>query len=178
MNEQQSLELAIREEVVLVPHQPSWSAAFQLERQHLLEVAPTQFVDLQHFGSTAIPGIPAKPIIDILAGVASMEIADSLAAPLLQFGYVTSAEFNASLIERRWYMRHAFGRRTHHLHIVIFDSSTWRRHLEFRDALRSNTKLAGEYAALKIQLASQHATDREAYTHAKTEFVLAVVGDA
>jgi GrpB-like predicted nucleotidyltransferase (UPF0157 family) len=178
LNEAQSLELAIREEVALVPHEPSWSAAFQLERQHLLRFASSQFADIQHFGSTAIPGIPAKPIIDILAGVASMEIADSLAAPLLQFGYVTSAEFNASLIDRRWYMRHAFGRRTHHLHIVIFGSPAWRRRLVFRDALRSNTKLAGEYATLKIHLASQHAADREAYTNAKTEFVLAVVGDA
>lgn len=178
MNEAQSLELAIREEVALVPHEPSWTTAFQLERGRLLKVAPSQFIDIQHFGSTAIAGMPAKPVIDILAGVASLEIADSLAAPLLQFGYVTSAEFNASLIDRRWYMRHAFGRRTHHLHIVIFGSAAWRRRLEFRDALRSNTKLAAEYAALKIQLASQHAADREAYTNAKTEFVRAAVGDA
>ncbi len=178
MNDSQSLELAIHEDVALVPHDAAWLAAFQLEKLRLLRLSPGVFVDIQHFGSTAVPGIPAKPIIDILAGVASMEAADSLTAPLLQFGYTTSAEFNATLIDRRWFMRHAFGRRTHHLHVVVFGSSEWRRRLKFRDALLADARLAAEYAALKVQLAIKHATDREAYTNAKTEFVLSFSGDA
>jgi len=89
MNDSQSLELAIHEDVALVPHDAAWLEAFQLEKLRLLQLSPGVFVDIQHFGSTAVPGIPAKPIIDILAGVASMEAADSLTAPLLQFGYTT-----------------------------------------------------------------------------------------
>ena len=178
MNDSQSLELAIHEGVSLVAHDGAWSEAFLLEQQRLLRLAPEQFVDIQHFGSTAIPGIPAKPIIDILAGVASMEVADALIAPLLQFGYTTSAEFNATLPERRWLMRHAMGRRTHHLHIVVFGSEEWIRRLKFRDALRSNPALASEYAALKARLADTYADDREAYTHAKADFVRSVVPDA
>lgn len=178
MNDSQSLELAIHEDVALVPHDSAWAEAFLLEQQGLLRYAPGQFVDIQHFGSTAIPGIPAKPIIDILAGVASMEAADALTTPLLQFGYTTSSEFNATLLGRRWFMRHALGRRTHHLHVVVFGSTEWRRRLKFRDALLASAELAREYAALKVRLAAKHATDREAYTDAKTEFVLSVAGDA
>jgi len=178
VNDSQSLELAIHEDVALVPHDSAWAEAFLLEQQRLLRFAPGQFVDIQHFGSTAIPGIPAKPIIDILAGVASMEVADALTTPLLQFGYTTSVEFNATLVGRRWFMRHAFGRRTHHLHVVVFGSAEWRRRLKFRDALRSSAELAHEYAALKVRLAAMHTADREAYTNAKAEFVLSVAGDA
>lgn len=177
MNDAQSLELAIHEDVALVPHDPAWPAVFELERERLLQLISGQFADIQHFGSTAIPGMPAKPIIDILAGVASMEAADAINARLLQIGYTTSAEFNATLVGRRWFMRHAFGRRTHHLHVVVLGSSEWRRRLKFRDALRADTKLAGEYAALKVQLAVRHAADREAYTAAKSEFVLSVAGE-
>ena len=139
---------------------------------------PTQFLDIQHFGSTAIPGMPAKPIIDLLAGVESMVVADSLVEPLLNSAYTTSAEFNATLIERRWLMRWANGRRTHHLHIVVFGGTEWRRRLRFRDLLRSDTELAHRYAVLKQELAMRHSIDREAYTSAKSEFVLSLVGEA
>lgn len=178
MNDAQSLELAIHEDVALVPYDAAWPAAFELERERLLRLLPGQFVDIQHFGSTAVPGMPAKPVIDILAGVVSMEVADALDARLLQIGYATSAEFNASLEGRRWYMRHALGRRTHHLHVVVMGASEWRRRLKFRDALRSDATLAGGYAALKTRLALHHTTDREAYTAAKAEFVLSIGGDA
>lgn len=178
MNDAQLLELAINEDVSLVPHDLAWPGEYELERERLLRLMPDQFADIQHFGSTAIPGLPAKPIIDILAGVLSMESADATTARLLQIGYTTSAEFNATLVRRRWFMRHAFGRRTHHLHVVVLGSSEWRRRLKFRDALRADAKLAGEYAALKVQLAVRHSADREAYTAAKTEFVLSVAGDA
>jgi GrpB-like predicted nucleotidyltransferase (UPF0157 family) len=143
-----------------------------------MRLFPSQFLDIEHFGSTAIPGMLAKPIIDLLAGVESMAVADSLAEPLLKSGYTTSAEFNATLIDRRWFMRWANGRRTHHLHIVVFSGDEWRRRLRFRDMLRTDTKLAHRYAVLKKELAAQHSIDREAYTRAKSEFVLSVVGDA
>ena len=178
MNESESLERAIHEEVALVPYDSRWPSLFEAERERLVRLFPTQFLGIQHFGSTAIPGIPAKPIIDLLAGVESMAVADSLVEPLVSSNYTTSAEFNATLIDRRWFMRWANGRRTHHLHVVVFGGTEWRRRLRFRDVLRSNTELAHRYALLKKELATLHSIDREAYTRAKSEFVLSVVGDA
>lgn len=107
-----------------------------------------------------------------------MAAADSLVEPLLNSGYTTSAEFNATLIDRRWFMRWCSGHRTHHLHVVVFGGPEWRRRLRFRDVLRLNAELACRYAVLKKQLADQHGADREAYTHAKYEFVHSVAGDA
>ena len=178
MTKGESLEQAIHEEVTLVPYDSRWPSLFEAERERLVRLFPTQFLDIQHFGSTAIPGMPAKPIIDLLAGVESMAVADSLVEALLNSGYTTSAEFNATLIDRRWFMRWANGRRTHHLHVVVLGGTEWRRRLRFRDMLRSDTELADRYALLKKELAIRHNVDREAYTRAKSEFVLSIVGDA
>ncbi len=103
-----------------------------------------------------------------------MAVAESLAAPLCESGYTTSAEFNATLSDRKWFMRWKNGHRTHHLHVVVHDSQAWRERLSFRDALCSNPALAARYAELKTRSAEKHATDREAYTDAKAEFVRSV----
>lgn len=96
MTESESLERAIHEEVALVPHDPLWPALFQAERERLMSLFPPQLLDVQHFGSTAIPGMPAKPIIDILAGVASLAVAGSCAGPRgvapITFTSLSSAE--------------------------------------------------------------------------------------
>lgn len=131
MTESESLERAIHEEVALVPYDPQWPSLFGTERERLMRLFPSQLLDVQHFGSTAIPGMPAKPIIDILAGVESMAVAESLVEPLLRSSYTTSAEFNATLADRRWFMRWADGRRTHHLHLVVLGRIEWRRRLRF-----------------------------------------------
>ncbi|EWH03320.1 GrpB family protein [Halomonas sp. BC04] len=178
MNEDQLLQQAIDEPVQLVEYVPAWPARFDAEQGRLLKRFPAELLDVQHIGSTAIPGMPAKPIIDVMAGVASMAVADALFAPLLEYGYVTSVEFNASLTDRRWFMRHANGRRTHHLHVVVHDGGLWRQRLVFRDALRADPALAEHYATLKRELASCHRQDREAYTRAKGDFIRALLDDS
>ena len=177
MTEEESLLAAIHEDVALHAYDDSWPQAFEAERDRLLSLFPGNFVDVQHIGSTSVPGLSAKPVIDILAGVRSIGIAETLALPLCQSGYTTSAEFNESLSDRKWFMRWANGHRTHHLHLVVHGSPAWHERLEFRDALRSNPDLAAQYAALKTHLAATHPKDREAYTHGKAEFVLAIVND-
>ena len=132
---------------------------------------PGTFVAIEHIGSTAVPGLIAKPIIDLLAGVTSMAAAQAVAEPLCRSGYTTSAEFNATLSDRQWFMRWAAGHRTHHLHVVVHAASVWQERLQFRDALRSDRELARQYAELKSQLALAHQDDREAYTDAKADFV-------
>src|SRR6478609_5240693 len=104
MQADDSLARAIVEEVSLVAHDPRWAAQFVEERDRLLALFPDRFVAIAHIGSTAIPGLAAKPIIDILAGVQSMSEADALMDPLCARGYETSAAFNATLSDRRWLM--------------------------------------------------------------------------
>ena len=179
MTEQESLLAAIHEEVRLRPYDPSWSSKFAVERQRLTSLLPGVFLEIEHIGSTAVPGMLAKPIIDLLAGVESMAVAKSIVERICASGYTTSTEFNETLVDRMWFMRWAEGHRTHHLHMVVQDGKIWREHLAFRDALRSNPPFAARYAALKNLLVARHATDREAYTNAKAEFIhSALRGDA
>ena len=173
--DEQSLVAAINEEVRLREHDSAWALAFDLERVRLHALSPGIFLGIEHIGSTAVAGLPAKPIIDILAGVASLEGVDVLIDRLCDNGYATSAEFNATLTDRKWLMRWRDGHRTHHLHIVEFGGTPWRDRLAFRDVLRSDPATARRYAELKADLAARHASDREAYTDAKAEFVRAVV---
>lgn len=174
MTDDESLQRAIHEEVALHAYNPQWPALFAAERIRLLGLFP-QIVAIKHIGSTAVEGLPAKPIIDLMAGVASMEAALLLAEPLCQSGYTTSPEFNASLTDRQWFMRWANGHRTHHLHVVVHEGAVWQGRLKFRDALRGNAGLAAQYLQLKQRAATEHAQDREAYTRAKAAFVQFVV---
>ncbi len=162
--------------VEIQPYDPQWPARFAVERARLLQLLPESFLGIEHFGSTAVPGLAAKPVIDILAGVESMRVADELLDPLCEAGYDTSKEFNATLKDRRWLMLHKDGQRTHHLHLVIFGDVNWRRSLAFRDALRGDHALAQRYEFLKQTLAKQPPDDREAYTAAKGAFVDAALG--
>lgn len=166
---------AIREPVRLAPYDPAWPAAFEAERERLRALFAPELRAIEHVGSTAIPGMPAKPIVDLLAGVESMAVADGLFERVLLHGYTTSRAFNEMLADRRWFMRLLHGRRTHHLHLVVLGSPTWREHLLFRDRLRSNAVLAESYARLKLELAERFMHDREAYTDAKSEFVSSVL---
>ncbi|MEX0730269.1 MAG: GrpB family protein [Aquisalimonadaceae bacterium] len=178
MDEQGSLNRAINEEIELSEYDPLWPMRFEEERDRLLSLFPDEFMAIEHFGSTAVPGLSGKPIIDILAGVESISRADALIDPMCRSKYITSAEFNATLKDRRWLMRWANGRRTHHLHIVVYRGPEWWARLAFRDALRSDPHLAARYEQRKKQLAKEFSDDREAYTEAKTEFVREVIGRA
>lgn len=100
MSELSSQEAAIHEEICLAPYDPVWPRLFLQERERLLSLFP-QMLAVEHFGSTAVSGMSAKPIIDILVGVPSMAAADALFEPILSAGYTTSREFNATLIDRK-----------------------------------------------------------------------------
>ena len=167
---------AMNQRVEIQPYDPAWPERFAIERARLLQLFPETFLGIEHVGSTAVAGLAAKPVIDIMAGVASLRVADELLEPLCKTGYDTSKEFNATLKDRRWLMLHKDGKRTHHLHLVIYGETDWRRMLAFRDALRADRNLAERYESLKRNLAEQHAGNRDAYTAAKTGFILGVIG--
>ncbi len=171
MPEDDSLRRAIEEPVRISPYDPSWPGQFTVEKNRLLDLFPGVFPAIEHIGSTAVPQLPAKPVIDLMAGVRSLAEADAVLPGLCENGYTTSAEFNATLIDRRWLMRHAEGHRTHHLHLVIFEGEEWRRRIKFRDILRTNPGISRQYQELKAKLAETVGSDREAYTEAKSEFI-------
>lgn len=178
MDEAESLERAIHEEVTIVSYDAVWQLMFEKERDRLIHLFPGTFLAVEHVGSTAVPGLSAKPIIDILAGVDSMSRADELMKPLCHANYATSMEFNASLVGRRWLMRWAEGRRTHHLHLMVHGSQEWNQRLAFRNILRANTELALRYEKNKRLWAAEYRLDREAYTAAKAGFILEALESA
>ena len=132
-------------------------------------------VGIEHVGSTSVPGLAAKPVIDIMPGLRDLGDSPLIVRPLQALGYRYFPEHEDVLPERRYFALPAGdehrGRRRFHLHIVETTSEFWRRHLAFRDYLRAHPDVAGEYAALKRRLAAEYGSDREGYTEAKTEFI-------
>lgn len=166
---------AIGEPITLVDFDPTWPALFEAERERLLALFPEVFIEIAHIGSTAVAGLRAKPIVDLLAGVRSMDEAIALNGPLCANGYTTSGERNAALRDRQYFVRYERGWRAHHLHVVVHDAECWRVHVAFRDRLRDDAGLRHRYGALKAELAKRFANDREAYTEGKPAFIAAAL---
>ncbi len=157
------------EPVRIVPYDTAWPARFEEERAALAELLGDVVTGgIHHIGSTAVPGLAAKPIIDIQVGVADLEIARSCIEPLAALDYLY-APYRAD--EIAWFCKPSPERRTHHLHLVPVTSPRFGAVLEFRDLLRSDPEVAREYEAMKRQLAATFERDREAYTEAKQPFI-------
>jgi GrpB-like predicted nucleotidyltransferase (UPF0157 family) len=173
----------LREEIFLVPYDPAWPRLFAEEKSHLLDCLPPELIKrIEHFGSTAIPGLWAKPVVDMLVEVSSLEETKQRIVPALEaqgydyFWRPTRGDdvppFYAWFIKRD-----EAGNRTHHIHMVEAGFEHWDA-LLFRDYLIEHPHVAKEYEALKLRLAHEYAQDREAYTVGKTEFVVQVTGTA
>jgi GrpB-like predicted nucleotidyltransferase (UPF0157 family) len=168
---------AIREGVCMHAYDAAWPVSFRQEQTRLQALFPGAFRDIQHIGSTAVPGLTAKPIIDMMAGVDSMAAVEALVDPLrLTADYVYVPEQNLMLPERRWLLRQRHGHRTHHLHLVEFEGAEWFRLLRFRDALLHDPALAERYMRLKSELVDRFGDDRDRYTRSKSDFVQEVLG--
>jgi GrpB-like predicted nucleotidyltransferase (UPF0157 family) len=153
--------------VMLVPYTSEWERLFELEKA-LLEAAIGPYVhDIQHVGSTAIPGMVAKPIIDIGIAVASFEAAKVCISPIEQLGYEYKGEFG---IPRRHYFVKG-SPRTHHIHMNEISGPDWENQVLFRDYLIDHPGVAREYSALKTELAGQYPADRERYLAGKAPFI-------
>jgi len=151
---------------------PAWPALFARERQALAQgIGPWLAGTIEHIGSTAVAGLPAKPVIDIMAGVVSLEASRPAIEAAAALGY---CYFPYRPDTEHWFCKPSTAFRTHHLHLVPFGSEQWQGTLAFRDYLRSHPAEAAEYAALKRRLAQQHRDDREAYTEAKSPFITRV----
>lgn len=155
--------------VRLVPYDPAWPSLFSAEAERLqkLFAAAGLAVTLEHTGSTAIPGLAAKPILDILSGYAEGTAVTECIDVLTAAGYVHRGEQG---VPGREFFRRG-NPRSYHLHLTPIDSLFWRDHLTFRNRLRADKALRDAYAALKHDLAARFPRDREAYIEAKGPFV-------
>ncbi len=155
--------------VEVVDYDPSWPARFQDEAEILRRVlAPWLVGAVEHIGSTAVPGLCAKPVLDIMAGVATLDASRPAIVAASELGYCY-APYQAEL--EHWFCKPSPAARTHHLHLIPVGTPQWLRPLAFRDYLRAHRDVAIEYEALKRELARTHRLDREAYTQAKRHFI-------
>jgi GrpB-like predicted nucleotidyltransferase (UPF0157 family) len=155
--------------IKIVAYDPSWPVQFQEETDVLRQaLAPWLVGAIEHIGSTAVPGLSAKPVIDIMAGVQTLEESRPAIAVAARLGYCY-APYQAEL--EHWFCKPSPAFRTHHLHLIPTGSPQWLRPIAFRDYLRAHSDVALEYEALKRRLAQEHCLDREAYTEAKRPFI-------
>jgi GrpB-like predicted nucleotidyltransferase (UPF0157 family) len=165
--------VAREQPIRIVPYDHGWPGRFEAERSALLAAIGGWAVGgIHHVGSTAVPGLAAKPTIDILIGVRDLQSSRSCFATLAALEY-RYAPYRAE--QMHWFCKPDAARRTHHLHLVPSDSARFRDELAFRDFLRAHGEVASEYGALKRALAKRFEHDREAYTAAKAAFVEATV---
>jgi GrpB-like predicted nucleotidyltransferase (UPF0157 family) len=182
---EQRIRRVVGEEVSIAPHDPAWPDSFQREKVHLLSCLPRELIRrIEHFGSTAVPGLAAKPIVDMLVEVTDLEATRVRIVPVLEsqgYDYLwrpthgdDGPPFYAWFIKRDAQT----GTRTHHVHMVEGGFVEHWERLLFRDYLIEHGEVAREYEVLKIHLASVSARDRVAYTQGKTEFILRVTAAA
>ena len=156
--------------IVLLPYDPGWPQAFDSEAARLRGAFGDLFVDLQHIGSTAVPRLLAKPVIDILAVVPQVEALDLQRDVWEILGYEVMGEFGVP--GRRYFRKDdASGRRTHQVHAFADGSREITRHLDFRDYLRACPSVAEAYGVLKRRLAEECAGDMHCYSEGKTDFI-------
>jgi GrpB-like predicted nucleotidyltransferase (UPF0157 family) len=164
--------------VYLVPYDNAWPSLFEKDRALLLDHLGSNVRAVVHIGSTAIPGIPAKPIIDVMALVDDVSVAPSLFDAFERIEYHYFPYDEARVPERRWFCKPDALRRTHHLHLTQIGSPHHRNQILFRDHLRRHPDDRDRYAALKRELALRFPNDREAYTDGKSEFVREILDKA
>jgi len=161
--------------IIVVPYDPEWPLQYEEEKARILAAIAPYVVCMEHMGSTAIPGLAAKPVIDILIGVRSLADAPFFLPPLASLGYEYIQKHEVIFPERRYLHRLVNGQHTHHLHMVEPDSNFFKVQIAFRDYLRHHPKARDQYAALKLDLAQKFHHDREAYTNAKSDFILSIL---
>ena len=182
---EQRIRRAVQEDVAIVPYNPRWPELFRREKEHLLSCLPAELIRrVEHFGSTAVQGLAAKPVVDVLVEVSDLQATRTWIAPLLEsqgydyFWRPTHGDDGPPFYA--WFIKRdpGSGARTHHIHMVEADFAAHWDRLLFRDYLIEHPRVAREYEDLKLRLASAYPNDRVAYTQGKTEFVVRVTEQA
>ena len=161
--------------VKLEPYNEGWAELFETERLQLQTILGDE-VNIQHIGSTAVPGLQAKPVLDIGIGVEDFDAAFAFVEPLKALGYTFRGE--QGIPRRHYFVKGPDDNRTHHLHMLERTNIEWRKLLFFRDYLRAHPEALGQYQQLKTHLAEQFPKDREAYTNGKHTFIQSILSRA
>jgi GrpB-like predicted nucleotidyltransferase (UPF0157 family) len=161
--------------VVLAEYDPRWPDLFETEKKRILDAIGPRVLAIEHVGSTAVPGMPAKPVIDVMVGTRNVAAtADACTAPLQSIGYEYIPK--PALSDRRFFRRGAWLLECmYHLHMVELGGESWNRYTVFRDALRADPEVARGYHELKRQLAAEYRFDRGTYTAEKNSFIEGVI---
>jgi len=182
---EQRIQRVVREEVAIAPYDPAWPRRFRAEREHLSACLPDELIRrIEHFGSTAVPGLAAKPIVDMLVEVTDLRATRVRVAPLLEaqgydyFWRPTQGDDGPPFYA--WFIKRdpRSGARTHHVHMVEGSFTEHWDRLFFRDYLIERPDVAREYEELKVRLAAASPRDRVRYTQGKTDFILRVTEQA
>ncbi|MFD0737678.1 GrpB family protein [Lysobacter koreensis] len=160
-------------ELRLVTVGPEWGSRFAAEHDRISIALDAAALDIRHIGSTAIPGILAKPILDIAVAIGSFEAGFPLVPLLVGLGYEYRGEHG---IPRRHYFVHGSPRRTFHLHVLERHGDEWAHHLRFRDTLRGSPATAARYSALKRAVVAESGGNRAFYQSLKSSFIAEVHG--
>ncbi|MFZ2488226.1 MAG: GrpB family protein [Anaerolineae bacterium] len=163
-------------QIEIVPYDPHWPQLFAAEAARLREVFGAELLALHHIGSTAVPGLAAKPIIDILPVVRDIARVDALNTAMRALGYVPKGEYG--IPERRYFSLDAGGQRRFHVHVFPAGSAEIARHCDFVAHLRAYPDTAAAYAALKLELAERYRDDPISYTEGKSDFIRNAVQQA
>ncbi|HYG77750.1 MAG TPA: GrpB family protein [Planctomycetota bacterium] len=161
------------EPIIVTLYDPRWPLLFRDECERIRELIKAP-AEIEHVGSTAVEGLAAKPVIDILIGLPRMSDAPLWIALLQKLGYEYVPEFEKVMPERRFFRRFENGVRAQHIHMVERGGDFWIRHIAFRDYLRTHPDEALAYGRLKLELAENFRDDREAYMDGKDAFIKAL----
>lgn len=183
--QEQRVQRVLRDAVVISPYDPAWPALFREEKEHLLSCLPADLVRrIEHFGSTAVPGLAAKPVVDMLVEVTDLQASRVRIAPVLEsqgydyFWRPTRGDDGPPFYA--WFIRRdrSSGARTHHVHMVEAGFAEHWDRLLFRDYLIDHPGVARGYEAVKTRLTSDFPGDRAAYTRGKSDFIVRVTEEA
>ena len=160
--------------IELEAYNPAWQDAFMLEGQALLQVLTKARPVVEHIGSTAVIGLSAKPVIDIMIGLPNFNIANQYIPAIEGLDYKYIAEYEDVMPDRRFFTKSTKGRRSHHIHMVQLNEDFWDRHMFFRNHLRNNENARSAYQDLKVRLSKLDWEDRNQYALAKSAFIQAI----
>ena len=169
-------DMGLMRGIVIVDHTPNWSVDFADEAERIRDALVPYSLEIHHIGSTAVPGLAAKPVIDMLLVVSDLRQLDSRKSVWIELGYQAKGELG--IAGRRFYCKGPDHARTHHVHAFPGGHVEIKRHLQFRDFLREHSERAQEYAALKRKLARSFPDDVEAYNHGKASLIQEMLGPA
>ncbi len=166
--------------IVIADYNPAWPKSFDIEKEQLLTAIGNYVAAIEHIGSTAVPGLGAKPVLDIMIGVRTLAEADRYCVePIIQLGYDYVKVFEKDTPFRRYFRKNTRdGTRTHQIHLVEYGSGWWKRHLAFRDYLRVHGDARQAYEQLKRDLATREFGTGSEYANAKTDFIKAIEAKA